>query len=89
MEEKLRAEHEALIKENQKKEKDRRSDDSDSDSDKESPPPPPPKEVNQDIMGRQSHRKTNTNFNSAAAETTEEDMMAMMGFGGFGGSAKE
>merc|ERR1712131_34665 len=72
MEEKLRAEHEALIKENQKK--DRRSD-SDSDSDKESPPPPPPKEINQDIM--------------AAAETTEEDMMAMMGFGGFGGSAKE
>ena len=53
MEEKLRAEHEALIKENQKKEKDRRSD-SDSDSDKESPPPPPPKEVNQDIMGREN-----------------------------------
>ena len=47
MEEKLRAEHEALIKENQKKDKDL----SDSDSDKESPPPPPPKEINQDIMG--------------------------------------
>ena len=58
MEEKLRAEHEALIKENQKKEKDRRSDDSDSDSDKESPPPPPPKEVNQDIMGRRNRDKT-------------------------------
>ena len=29
------------------------------------------------------------NFTLAAAETTEEDMMAMMGFGGFGGSAKE
>ena len=26
---------------------------------------------------------------SAAANTNEEDMMAMMGFGGFGGSAKE
>ena len=54
MEEKLRAEHEALIKENQKKDNDRRND-SDSDSDKESPPPPPPKEINQDIMGKQKY----------------------------------
>ena len=88
MEEKLRAEHEALIKENQKKDKDRRSD-SDSDSDKESPPPPPPKEINQDIMGEQKNLKSSVNLSLAAAETTEEDMMAMMGFGGFGGSAKE
>ena len=88
MEEKLRAEHEALIKENQKKDKDRGSD-SDSDSDKESPPPPPPKEINQDIMGEQKNLKSWVNLSLAAAETTEEDMMAMMGFGGFGGSAKE
>ena len=36
--------------------------------------------------------KTETKFLlniSAAANTNEDDMMAMMGFGGFGGSAKE
>jgi len=45
------------------------------DDDPDVPPPPPPKEINEDIL--------------AAAETNEDDMMAMMGFGGFGGSAKE
>ena len=45
MEEKLRAEHEALIKENEKNSKSR------NDSDEENPPPPPPKKpINDDIL---------------------------------------
>merc|ERR1712106_610806 len=52
----------------------RRKEDEDED-DADVPPPPPPKEENVDLI--------------AAAETNEDDMMAMMGFGGFGGSAKE
>merc|ERR1711937_5227 len=52
----------------------KRKADEDND-DPDVPPPPPPREINEDLQ--------------AAAETNEDDMMAMMGFGGFGGSAKE
>ena len=84
MEAKVRAEHEALIAENRRKE------DEDED-DADVPPPPPPKEENVDLIGLKLKPSDCliTENQKAAAETNEDDMMAMMGFGGFGGSAKE
>lgn len=80
MEEKLRREHDALIRENErkaaaeKKKSKNDSDDSDEHEPDDIPPPPPPKAASQDLL---------------AATENDDDMMAMMGFGGFGGSAKE
>lgn len=73
MEEKLRREHDDLIRENERKSKADENSGSDQEDDI-APPPPPPKAINEDIL---------------AAADNDDDMMAMMGFGGFGGSAKE
>jgi len=85
MEEKLRKEHDALIEQNRKEEarkkaESRKNRSSGSESDEapdekdNPPPPPPPKPVSEDLL---------------AAADNDDDMMAAMGFGGFGGSAKD
>jgi len=73
MEEKLRREHDALIRENERKAAEN-SDEGSDDEPGDIPPPPPPKQASADLI---------------AAADNDADMMAMMGFGGFGGSAKD
>ena len=51
MEEKLRAEHEQLIKENEEKARKNEEDDDQSDNEAKPPPPPPKHSINSDIIG--------------------------------------